>query len=78
MKKPLVMDGQILGALKQAENGMPVAELYWEHGISSATFYKWRQVRRHGRLSKSPPQSARGRKPSPEEDVRRGASEGGD
>jgi putative transposase len=28
--------------LKQAEGGVPVPELCREHGISSATFYKWR------------------------------------
>ena len=33
---------QILGILKQAESGVPVAELCREHGMSSASFYKWR------------------------------------
>lgn len=28
--------------LKQAEAGSPVPQLCREHGISSATFYKWR------------------------------------
>jgi putative transposase len=28
--------------LKQAEAGTPVAELCREHGMSDATFYKWR------------------------------------
>jgi len=28
--------------LKQAEEGVPVAELCREHGMSDATFYKWR------------------------------------
>ena len=28
--------------LRQAEGGMPVPDLCREHGISSATFYKWR------------------------------------
>jgi putative transposase len=28
--------------LKQAEGGTPVSELYREHGMSSASFYKWR------------------------------------
>jgi putative transposase len=28
--------------LKQAENGIPVTQLCREHGMSSATFYKWR------------------------------------
>ena len=33
---------QILGILKQAESGVPVSELCREHGMSSASFYKWR------------------------------------
>ena len=31
-----------MGILKQAESGVPVSELYREHGMSSAGFYKWR------------------------------------
>lgn len=31
-----------LAILKQAEAGVPVPELCREHGMSSATFYKWR------------------------------------
>ncbi len=31
-----------MGILKQAESGVPVAELCREHGMSSASFYKWR------------------------------------
>ena len=31
-----------MAVLKQAEGGTPVPELCREHGISSATFYKWR------------------------------------
>jgi putative transposase len=42
MKKSRFSDSQILAVLKQAESGVPVAELCREHGISSATFYKWR------------------------------------
>ncbi len=42
MKKSRYSDSQILSILKQAENGVPVAELCREHGMSSATFYKWR------------------------------------
>lgn len=32
----------MIAILKQAEVGSPVPELCREHGISSATFYKWR------------------------------------
>ena len=42
MKKSRFTDSQILSVLKQAENGVPVPELCREHGVSSATFYKWR------------------------------------
>ena len=35
-------DPQIMGILKQAEGGVPVSELCLEHGMSSASFYKWR------------------------------------
>ena len=42
MKKSRFTDSQILAILKQAENGVPVPELCREHGMSSASFYKWR------------------------------------
>ena len=42
MKKSRYTDGQILAILKQAEAGTPVPELCREHGMSTATFYKWR------------------------------------
>ena len=42
MKKSRYTDSQILAILKQAEAGTPVPELCREHGMSSATFYKWR------------------------------------
>ena len=42
MKTSKFSDSQILAILKQAEAGAPVPELSREHGMSSATFYKWR------------------------------------
>lgn len=42
MKRSKFSDTQILAILKQAESGIPVPEICREHGISSATFYKWR------------------------------------
>jgi putative transposase len=42
MKKSRFTDSQIINILKQAENGTPVSELCREHGMSDATFYKWR------------------------------------
>jgi putative transposase len=42
MKKSKYNDSQIMSILKQAAAGIAVPELSREHGISSATFYKWR------------------------------------
>ena len=42
MKTARYSDAQIMGILKQAEGGVPVSELCREHGMSSASFYKWR------------------------------------
>ncbi len=42
MKKSRYTDSQIMAILKQAEAGTPVPELCREHGMSSASFYKWR------------------------------------
>ena len=42
MKKSKYSDSQILAILKQAESGIPVPTLCREHGMSQATFYKWR------------------------------------
>ena len=42
MKNGRFSDSQIMGILKQAESGVPVSELCREHGISRASFYKWR------------------------------------
>jgi len=42
MKNGRFTEAQIMGILKQAEGGVPVSELCREHGMSSASFYKWR------------------------------------
>ncbi len=42
MKNKGYSDAQIMGILKQAESGVPVSELCGEHGMSNASFYKWR------------------------------------
>ena len=42
MKTSRFTDSQIIAILKQAEAGTPVPELCREHGMSSASFYKWR------------------------------------
>ncbi len=42
MKRSRFTDSQILAILKEAELGVAVPEVCRTHGISSATFYKWR------------------------------------
>jgi putative transposase len=42
MKTSRFTDSQIINILKEAEAGRPVPELCREHGMSSASFYKWR------------------------------------
>ena len=42
MKTSRFTDSQILAILKEAEGGQPVSALCREHGMSSATFCKWR------------------------------------
>ena len=42
MKTSRFTDSQILALLKEAEGGQPVPALCCEHGMISATFYKWR------------------------------------
>ena len=43
MKNKRYSDAQIMGILKLAESGVPVADLCREHGMSNASFYKWRE-----------------------------------
>jgi putative transposase len=42
MKNGRFSGAQIMGILRQAESGVPASELCREHGMSSASFYKWR------------------------------------
>jgi putative transposase len=42
MKTSRFTDSQIIAILKQADAGSPIPELCREHGMSTATFYKWR------------------------------------
>ncbi len=51
MKTARFSDAQIMGILRQAEIGVPVSELCREHGMSSASFYKWRS--RYGGMDAS-------------------------
>lgn len=43
MKKSKFTEQQIVFALKQAETGVPVAEVCRKLGISEATFYTWKK-----------------------------------
>jgi putative transposase len=42
MRKSMFSETQIVGILKDAEGGIPVSDLLRKHGISKATFFKWR------------------------------------
>jgi putative transposase len=42
MKRSRFTDDQIIGILKEHEAGISAADLCRKHGISDATFYKWR------------------------------------
>lgn len=42
MKMTRVTEASIMGVLRQLEGDMPTAEPCCEHGMSSATMYKWR------------------------------------
>jgi putative transposase len=44
MKKKRFSIEQIVAALKQAELGMPVADLIPQVGISEQTFYRWKKL----------------------------------
>jgi transposase-like protein len=44
MRKSKFTEEQIIGFLKQAEAGMPVADICRAGGFSDATFYKWRDL----------------------------------
>ncbi len=43
MRKSKYTEGQIAFALKQAETGIPVAEVTRKMGITEQTFYRWKK-----------------------------------
>ena len=70
MKKSRFSEHKIMSILKQAEGGVPVAELCREHGMSSASFYKWRS--KYGGMDASmmgPHERAGGGKQASQKDV---------
>lgn len=42
MKRSRFSEEQIIGILKEHQAGLTAAELCRKHGVSDATFYKWR------------------------------------
>ncbi len=42
MKRSRYTDSQIIAILNEAESGVRVPDLCRKHGMSDATFYKWR------------------------------------
>ncbi len=51
MKRSRYSEEQIIGILKQHQAGLGAKELCRKHGISDATFYKWRS--KYGRMEVS-------------------------
>lgn len=43
MKKSRFSDAQIIGVLQEHEKGAKVPDLCRKHGITEATFYRWRR-----------------------------------
>ena len=42
MKRTRFSEEQIIGMIKEQESGIPTAEVCRKHGISSASFYKYK------------------------------------
>lgn len=42
MKKSRFTETQIVEILKEGDSGLPLQDIWRKHGISSATYYKWK------------------------------------
>ena len=42
MKRKRFSEEQIITILKQAEGGLPLPELIWQHWICEGTYYRWK------------------------------------
>lgn len=51
MKRSRFSEEQIIAMLREQEAGVPTAEICRKHGVSSATFYKWKS--KHGGMEVS-------------------------
>lgn len=51
MKQKRYSEEQIIQSLKEAEAGMPVADVCRKHGVSNASFYPW--CRKYGGMNVS-------------------------
>jgi putative transposase len=57
MKRSQYSESQIVGILKEADSGVAVKEVCRKHGISDATYYKWKS--KYGGLELSDVRRAR-------------------
>jgi putative transposase len=57
MKRSQYSESQIVGILKEADSGVAVKDVCRKHGISDATYYKWKS--KYGGLEMSDVRRAR-------------------